>query len=109
MRLTPYDIECLQKAKAFIDADMSRHHTIAEIAAHAHISTTKLKEGFKELFGSGLFHYLREERLEKGKYLLENSGKNLKQISRLLGYKHTCNFNTAFKKRYGKAAGKWKR
>jgi AraC-like DNA-binding protein len=108
MRLTPYDIECIQKAKAFIDADMSRHHTIPEIAAHAHINTSKLRAGFKALFGTGLFSYLKEQRLQEGKYLLENSHKNLKEISRRVGYKHTCNFNTAFKKQYGKAAGSWR-
>ncbi len=35
MKLTPYDTECLYLAKKYIDADMTRHHTIPEIAEHA--------------------------------------------------------------------------
>jgi len=105
MRLSSYDIECIQRAKNFIDSDIRHHHRISEIAAYALINSAKLRAGFKQLFGSGLFHYLAEQRLRQGKYLLENTDKSLKEISHLLGYKHTCNFNTAFKKRFGRTAG----
>ena len=108
MHLTPYDIECLQKARALIDANISRHYTISEITRHAGISATKLKAGFKQVFGTGPYHYQKEQRLSQGKHLLKNSDKALKEISYSLGYKHTCNFITAFKKRYGKPPGKWK-
>jgi AraC-like DNA-binding protein len=108
MRLSSYDIECIQRAKSFIDSDMRHHHSISEIAGYAFINSSKLRAGFKQLFGSGLFHYLAEQRLQKGKYLLENTEKSLKEISLLLGYKHTCNFNTAFKKRFGTPPGSYR-
>jgi AraC-like DNA-binding protein len=105
LRLSSYDIECIQRAKDFIDSDMRHHHTISEIAEYALINSSKLRTGFKELFGLGLFHYLKEQRLQKGKYLLENTEKSLKEISHLLGYKYPFNFNTAFKKRFGRPPG----
>ncbi|MDB5198738.1 MAG: hypothetical protein JWO92_701 [Chitinophagaceae bacterium] len=46
----------------------------------------------------GLYKYLHQERMEKGKYLLENTEKTLKEISSLLGYKYKENFNAPFKK-----------
>jgi len=107
MQLTPYDIECINNAKNLIDADMSRHHTINEIAAQAGTSSTKLKKGFKEINGLGLYHYLHEQRMQKGIYLLENTHKTLKQISHILGYRYTCNFITAFKKRFGRTPRRW--
>jgi AraC-like DNA-binding protein len=103
MKLTSYDIKCIQKAKAFIDADLSRHHSIFEIASHACTSPTKLKRGFKELTGTGVYHYLKEMRLGKAMYLVENSDSTLKEISRGAGYRHVSNFISAFKKRYGKS------
>jgi AraC-like DNA-binding protein len=109
MRLSSYDLECLENAKTFIDADMNRHHTIAEIAAHSGMNTSKLRAGFKQLYGQGLYHYLKEQRLEKAKYLLETSDKSLKQISHLLGYKHTCNFITNYRKRFGKGPASWRK
>jgi AraC family transcriptional activator of pyochelin receptor len=108
MRLSSYDIECIKKAKNFIDSDMSRHHTIAEIASHTGISPTKLKKDFKELFGSGLYHYLKETRMDKALYLIEQTEKPLKQISRMLGYRHLTSFITAFKKKYGNPPFHWR-
>ena len=76
MRLSSYDIECIEKkAKNFIDSDMSRHHTIAEIATHTGISPTKLKKDFKQLFGTGLYHYLKKQGWIKP-YTLLNTPKN---------------------------------
>ena len=109
MLLPPYDMERIENAKAFIDADMASHHTIADIASDIGLNATKLTSGFKKVYGKGLYQYLREQRLDKGKYLLENTWKPLKEISRLLGYKHTCNFNTAFRKKFGKSPHAWRK
>lgn len=108
VRLSSYDMERLQKVRALIDTNVARHHSIREIALYAGMSTTKLKDGFKELYGMGLYHYLKKQRLEKGKYLIENTDKTLWEISRSLGYKHVCNFITAFKKEFGKSPGLWR-
>ncbi|MBA2250390.1 MAG: helix-turn-helix transcriptional regulator [Chitinophagaceae bacterium] len=105
---TKYDIESLQKARELIDEDTARHYTIEEIARHVAFSSSKLKKGFKKLFGMGLYKYLQCKRLEKGKYLLENSEKPLKDISRSLGYKYENNFSTSFKKKFGISPGAWK-
>jgi AraC-like DNA-binding protein len=109
MKLSVYDIECIQKAKEFIDADLTSHHSIQEIAAYSSMSATKLKQHFKQTYGKGLFHYLKDQRLEKGKYLTENTDQTLYEISRSLGYRHVCNFITGFKKKFGKTPGIWRK
>ncbi|HEY5461826.1 MAG TPA: AraC family transcriptional regulator [Hanamia sp.] len=108
MLLNQYDIECIQNARAFIDADITKHYTIVEIAGYAGINTTKLRAGFKKLFNTGLYHYLKEQRLSKGKYLLENTDLSITEISHALGYKYPCNFITAFRKKCGKAPRAWR-
>ena len=107
MRLSEYDIECIRKAKTFIDEDKATHHVIPEIAAHTGISRTKLKAAFKQLYGMGLYKYLTHQRLQKGKYLIENTRLTLKQISHAMGYNYVNNFSAAFKKRFGKTARQW--
>jgi AraC-like DNA-binding protein len=109
MKLSVYDIECIQRAKDFIDADVTSHHSIEEIAAYSSMSGTKLKQRFKQLYGVGLFHYLKDQRLEKEKHLIEKTDKTLYEISRGLGYRHVCNFITAFKKKFGKSPGMWRK
>jgi AraC family transcriptional regulator, transcriptional activator of the genes for pyochelin and ferripyochelin receptors len=100
LHFTHYDIECVEAAKDFIDADISKHHSIPDIAAHAGMSATKLKASFRQMFGMGIYHYQREQRLQKGKILLEETDKSIKEISRSLGYKYVNNFQIAFKKRF---------
>lgn len=105
---TRYDIECINRARELIHTDPAKHYTIPEISRHVALSPTKLKSGFKKLFGMGLYKYLQQQRMEKGKYLLENSEKTLKDISRSLGYKYKNNFSTSFKKRFGMPPAAWR-
>lgn len=106
--MTKYDIGCLNKALDIIRKDPSRHYTIQEMALYIGFSPSKLKTGFKKLFGMGLYKYRQEQRLEKGRYLLENTEKTLKEISRVLGYRYKENFSTSFKKRFGRPPAKWR-
>lgn len=106
--MTKYDIECLNMAEDMIHKNPSRHYTITEIARHVGFSPSKLKTGFKKLFGMGLYKYLHEHRMEKAKYLLVNTEKTLKEISRLLGYKYKENFGTSFKKHCGMSPVAWR-
>jgi AraC-like DNA-binding protein len=101
--MTKYNIECLNRAKELIDKDPSRHYTIQEMARLIGFSPSKLKTGFKQLFGMGLYKYLHEQRMQKGKYLLENTDKTLRDISHTLGYKYSNNFSTSFRKQYNKS------
>ncbi len=109
MRLSKSNIERLQQAKNLIDKNIAVHYTIPEIGHEVGISPTPLKRGFKQLFGMGLYKYLLEQKLEKGKYLIENTDHPLKYISRQVGYKYEFNFSTAFKKRFGKSPSSFRK
>jgi AraC family transcriptional activator of pyochelin receptor len=98
MPLSEYDIECVKKAKALIDADLSVHYSIAHIASVAGIGATKLKKGFKESYGSSLYAYLREQRMIQAAALLAETGKTLKQVAKTTGFHYTNNFSIAFTK-----------
>lgn len=98
MDLTTYDMSCLQKAKALIDADISRHLTIDTLATKTGIGTTKLKKGFKQLFKMGLYAYLKNKRMIEAAELLSDTDKTVKQIAKATGFRYTSNFNTAFRK-----------
>ena len=100
MSLSEYDIECIAKAKALIDADLSIHHSIEQIATVAGIGATKLKKGFKERYHSSLYAYLRTQRMIQAAELLENSNKTIKQIAKATGFHYTSNFTAAFRNYY---------
>ena len=108
MKLSEYDIECLEKARAIIDRDKRMHHTIEEIAQLVGMGATRLKEGFRQYSGSGLYAYLHKKRMELALRLIEERRLTIKAIAKASGYKHTSNFTAAFKKRFGVTPGKWK-
>jgi AraC-like DNA-binding protein len=109
MKLSDIDIEHLDEARKLIDKDVSKHYTILEIARQVGLSESRLTRGFKLLHKVGLFEYLEIARLEKGKYLIENTDKKLKEISYSLGYRYRNSFSLAFKKRFGKPPGNWRK
>ena len=109
MKLTDVDIEQLNEARNLIDKDVSRHYTISEIARMVGLSESKLTRGFKLLHKTGLFRYLENARLEKGKYLVEKTDKTLYAISKSLGYKFRNSFSVAFKKRFGQDPRSWRK
>ena len=109
MKLTDIDIEHLNEAKKLIDKDVSRHYTILEIARQIGFSESKLTRGFKILYNMGLFEYLENVRLEKGRALIENTDKSLKEISKSLGYKYRNSFSLAFKKKFGITPRSWRK
>lgn len=109
MKLTDIDIEHLNEARALIEKDISRHYTILEIARQVGLSESKLTRGFKILYKKGLFEFLENARLEKGKYMIENTDRSLKEISKTLGYKYRNSFSAAFKKRFGDDPRSWRK
>lgn len=101
-----YDIERIQQAKKLIDADISRHHTIIDIAQQIALGKTKLKEGFRIYYGKGLYTYLREQRMIKALELVTNNHhQTLKEIAKACGFKHYNNFIAAFTKTHGVSPG----
>ena len=109
MLLTEYDIECLKQARAIIDRNNSQHHHIGDIAHSVGMGATKLKAGFKQYYGSGLYTYLRAQRMLLALQLLQDPNKTIKTIAKAAGFTYTSNFTSAFKKRFGITPGKKRR
>lgn len=92
-----------------IDKNNSLHYTIGEIAQVAGMGATRLKARFKFYFGSGLYTYLREQRMQLALQLLEDKHKTIKAIAKAAGFSHTSNFTHAFKRRFGVTPGEERR
>jgi len=96
MQFYEYDIECIEKARKLIDADISSHTTIAALAMKSGLGESKLKAGFKKFYGSSPYAYLRQQRMIKAAGMILESRKSMKQIAKATGFRHTNNFITAF-------------
>jgi AraC-like DNA-binding protein len=95
------DIKRLDMARQIIIENMVDPLTIEELSKKVVLNTYKLKVGFKELYGTTIFGYLRDIRMEKARILLEDVGKNINQIAQEVGYSNPSHFSAAFRKKYG--------
>jgi AraC-like DNA-binding protein len=107
----PVPEEDLQRLK-YIEELLANEETkdfpsIAALARIAHMSGTKLKQRFKQVYGFRLYEFFNLQRLEKAKKLLDE-GVYAKEAGYAIGFTNVSNFSKAFKKQYGYNPGAYK-
>lgn len=75
--------------------------TLPELARTAGISETKLKRGFRMEYGSSVFEYLRKQRLDKARMLVEYGEMSVTQVALSIGFSSLSHFTCLFKSHCG--------
>jgi len=104
-----YEMDSIQAARDMIRKNIRYHFVIREIAQKVGMNEFKLKNGFRELFGNGVYEYLRSERMQVARQLLGESGRSIKEIASMTGYRSVNSFIKAFKKMYGVTPGEFRK
>ena len=99
--LLPSDIERVREARDVLIRNMDNPPSLLELARQAGINKDKLNHGFRQVFGTSVFDYLRIHRLGRARELLESKEKNVTEVAFEVGYAQHCNFTKAFKKHFG--------
>lgn len=71
------------------------------LARQAGLNDYKLKVGFRQEFGTTVFDYLRQLRMEKARLLFEEGHLNVAEVSTTIGYSNPSHFTALFKKHFG--------
>lgn len=95
------DADKLHQLKNFLDTHFLEEHSLAELSRICLLNEFKVKKGFRELFGTTVFGYLRKMRMDYAERLLLDSSRSVEEVSDLLGYEHAQHFSIAFKKYRG--------
>ena len=95
----------LYEARSIIQKNTSRHFTIGEVAQQVGLNEAKLKSGFKQVFGTGIFQFMLQAKMYKAWVMVLETNKPVKEIARLTGYTSMQNFLTAFKKYFNATPG----
>ncbi len=96
-----HELNSLEKIQNQLRQQYYAPPPLANLAASAGMSESKLKRCFKDLFGVSTSELVLHLRMRRAKELLAVRDSNINQIADELGYSHACNFTTAFKRRYG--------
>lgn len=91
----------LIEAKEIITARIDNPPTLSELSKLVALNEYKLKRGFKELFGTTVFGYIHQSRMDLAKRLLLGTSKTAKEIAYETGYGSPQHFSKAFKEQFG--------
>ncbi len=67
------DIERLYQAKEILIGNFSNPPSLSDLARQVRLNDRKLKQGFQQIFGTTVFGYLQNYRMQQAKQLLRNS------------------------------------
>jgi AraC-like DNA-binding protein len=98
--LTHQDLVRLQRAREFIDANLTEDLSVDVIAKAAAINPSGLQQLFRLSEETSVFGYVRKLRLERAFEALQNGSMTIAAASLFAGYSNPANFATAFKKRF---------
>lgn len=94
----PIEKEKLFKARSIILENLNNPPTIPELSLQTGINQCYLKKGFKELFGTTVYDFVQEQRMQKAKLLLITTGHSVAQVAHDVGFSSSGNFSQAFKR-----------
>jgi AraC family transcriptional regulator, transcriptional activator of the genes for pyochelin and ferripyochelin receptors len=99
--LSQYDIDRLESARRILLAELADPPSMAALARVAGVSETKLKTGFRTLFGDSVFGYLRARRMEEAHRLLRERRYSVTEVALRVGYANPSKFAAAFRRHFG--------
>ena len=98
--LPPDELDRLHAAKEILIGKVSEPPTLAELAQQVGLNEHRLKQGFRQVFGSTLFGYLHHYRMLHAQHLLLNSSLTIAGVAARVGYRNPEAFSTAFRRKF---------
>jgi AraC-like DNA-binding protein len=95
------DREKVMRAREVLLQHIGEPITIKQLSRKVAMNECYLKKGFKEMFGTTIFDFYQGQRMEHARYLLDQQGLSVTEVSDILGYSSISHFSTAFKKHTG--------
>lgn len=95
------DAERLLYIRSEIIRDLGVPPVIRELAQLAAMSETKLKQLFKQTFGTTIYTYFQQARMEEAAFLLKQGKHSVGEVGYELGFSNLSHFSRVFEKQYG--------
>ncbi|MEA5505972.1 AraC family transcriptional regulator [Halotia wernerae UHCC 0503] len=95
------DIDRIYQAKEFIIHNFKNPPSLLELSRQVKLNDYKLKQGFRQVFGTTVFGYLHDYRMQQAYMLLTKEKMKVQEVAKAVGYASPSSFNFAFKKKFG--------
>lgn len=99
--LTRAQTDRIHAVAAQLRRELEHPAALPEIARRAGLSETSLKRGFRRVYGTTVFGYLRSVRMERARTLLASGETTVLEAAAVVGYSNPSNFAAAFRQEFG--------
>lgn len=99
----------LQRARDFININLTHDPSIAEVAHECGLSSGYFARAFKRSTNVPPYKYLTKMRVERAKELLKNPRCELADVAQLCGFVDQSHFTRVFSRSEGYSPGRWRR
>ena len=86
---------------AFLQTDAAMDMSLDALARQAGTNANTLQRHVRAVYGTTVFDFVREHRLQRARHALEQDGLTVGQAALVAGYNSAANFATAYRKRFG--------
>jgi len=98
---SPADADAVMEARNILIRNLENPPSLQSLAQQVGTNKNKLNKGFRRIFGTSAFDYLRIQRLERAKELLDSREMNVCEAAIHVGYSQQSSFTRAFKNHFG--------
>ncbi len=95
------ELQRIYDASDLLCSDLEFPPTLFELPGKVGLSHTRLNRGFRQVFETTVFGYLRRKRLDRAKWLMEEQSKNVTEAAFSVGYRSLSSFSRAFQNQFG--------
>lgn len=95
------DLESMQHIEQILSSRLEGFPSLESLAHEVFMSTSKLKNLFKQVYGHTLYDYYNKSRLQRARELLINGQVSIKQAGSEIGFSNLSHFAKAFRKEFG--------
>ncbi|MDF5709474.1 MAG: AraC family transcriptional regulator [Nostoc sp. S4] len=100
LHFRPNEIERLHHAKAILNQTLPNPPSLLNLAKQIGLNDFKLKQGFREVFGTTVLGYVQSLRLEQAQQLLRDTNLTVAEIASQVGYESITHFRYLFKRQF---------
>ena len=102
------DVERIHHASEILLSNLEAPPSLMELSRLVSLNDYKLKIGFRQVFGTTVFGYLYQHRMQRAQALLAAGERSVSAVAELVGYTNLSAFSTAFKRKFGMSPNAYK-
>ena len=95
------DLESMQHIEQILSSRLEGFPSLESLAHEVFMSTSKLKNLFKQVYGYTLYDYYNKNRLQRAREMLITGQCSIKQAGSEIGFSNLSHFAKAFRKEFG--------